>query len=381
MLINKKYILTYCSNIFKINNLDNIIYNVNKYIKHIKYSKNTSLCMSNHLSKKLKKYKYNSQIIAWQKNEKIYIPSLNGFVYQNFHNKNIKEKIYLPDWSSNSRYFFTKNLIKISTTLSNKNKDISISTLPISFKKWINKKDIPYILYKSTHNIINLIKNSITINNRTNKLIHIDIEPEPYCTIENYKNYEIFYKNWLIPMFNFHIKKNSKLENYIKLCYDICHFSVIFDKHKKIINKKKTLIGKIQLSSALKIIIPKNAFILKKLKKTLIKLKKSNFLHQCILKNYNNIEKYTDIKQIIEIINNKKNMELKIHCHVPIYKKKFKHMDTTYLDIKNVIKLLNTFKKTNHIEIETYTQHSLFKKINCINSIKKEYYFTTTTLK
>lgn len=364
MLINKKYIITYCSNIFKTKSFEKLISNIKKYTDELKNNKkNISLCLSKALLNDIIKKNNIKKIILLQKDKQIYISSINGFVYQDFHKKYIKEKIYLPDWTSKYRLLYTKNIILLIEKL-NINK-VSISTLPLSYKNWSIKKQYPMIIYKSIKNITKIITHT--------KLINISIEPEPYCLLECYSDVIKFYDNWIKKI----TKKNNK---YIGLCYDICHFSVIFDKHEitlKSFKQKKIKIGKIQISSALKIIIPKKNIYIKLLLSTLSKIKRSNFLHQCIIKNKNTIRQYNDVLNMIKKITYEKNSEIKIHCHIPIYKKKFKYFNTTHSETKKVINYIKKNNTSQNLEIESYTYHFFFKKFCYTKSIKKEYEITT----
>ncbi len=382
MIINSTYTLTYCSNIFKVNNINKLIDNINKYIESITDKKRNigiSLCISNQILKKLRNQNTISKIKTWQINNKIYIPSINGFVYQKFHKKHIKEKIYSPDWTSINRFYFTKNLILLSNSLRVHKKTINISTLPLSYKNWSKKTDIDHILYSSVKNITMLINTEIQLNIKNRYYTTIDIEPEPTCTIEDYKTLINFNQYWLNPAQLKNHNSITKLKKHIGVCYDICHLSTMFCKHEKTINilkRKKININKIQISSSLKTIIPKNKKHLSKIKKNLILLNKSNFLHQSNFKKQKNLEKYTDINKMLNIVETKKNYELRIHCHIPIYKKKFKCIDTTYTDIEKITKLLKHNHISKNLEIETYTKSLFFNKINYKKSIKKEYYIT-----
>lgn len=363
MTFNKKT-LTYCSNIFKTNNIKKLKKYIKTYLNTKEYKHtHINLCVSNQFIKKISNKIKN--IKKWQNTNKLNINSFNGFVYQNFHLKNIKEKIYYPDWSSKKRLDFTQKIIKTSDIL-NVKKNISISTLPLSYKKWIQSKHIIYILYKFKHQICAMIKHL----KKNKNYIHIDLEPEPYCIIENYHTIKKFY----IKVIN---KKNKK---HICLCYDICHFSVNFEKHEKIIKHMKNLIhiGKIQVSSALSVILPVNPRIIKRLKNTLFILNKSNFLHQCVIKKNLIIKKVSDVKYVIKNISINNDKEIKIHCHIPIYKKKFGHMYTTQKETKKVLNFIQQQNITKHIEIESYTHHTLFKKISCQKSITKELFLTKT---
>lgn len=360
MKIKKLYKLTYCSNIFKTNNLKKLSFNIKKYKEKFfkKYNLNVNICLSNNLIKNINKKNLNS----FREFYSIKITSINGFVYQNFHLKNIKENIYLPDWTSKNRFLFTKNILTYTDSIAKKKEKISISTLPISYIKWVNFFLNPFIFYEATQNLKKLTMQI--------KKSHLDIEPEPFCLIESYSDFLKFKKNWIKTLI---IKKNEKS---LTLCYDICHFSVIFEK-QKIISKLITIdnlkIGKIQISIALKTIIHYKHVFIKKLTKTLTKLKKSDFLHQSIIKNYSKIEKFSDIYFFLKKIHLFKNKELRIHCHIPLYKKKFKYFDSTYKDTFNSLNLIKKHNLTKNIEIESYTYHIFFKKFNYYKSIKKEY--------
>lgn len=357
MLINKKYVLTYCSNIFKTKSLKKLVLNIKNYTQEFKYHKNhTSICLSKNLLAETKI----KHLFLLKKN---HISSINGFVYQDFHKKNIKEKIYLPDWTSKYRFLYTQKIISIIKNYRKIKNIISISTMPISYKEWIKKKQKPIIIYKSIKNIE---------KTHPKKNINISIEPEPYCLIECYLDVINFYTIWIKKI----IKKFKK---YICICYDICHFSVIFDKHEialNSINKKHIKIGKIQISSALKIILPTKINNIKLLLMTFLKMKKSNFLHQCITKYKENMIIYNDIAKIIKNLINLKNSEIRIHCHIPIYKKKFKYLNTTNSETKKTIRYIKKQNKIKNLEIESYTYHLFFKKFCYTKSIKKEHEIT-----
>jgi hypothetical protein len=389
MLINNKYNLTYCSNIFKDKNLNNLKKNIEKFLKKIKQINmdpiGISLCLSNNLSKTLIKNKIIKNLNLWLKEHNIYVSSINGFVYKDFHEKNIKENIYLPDWTSLNRVKFYKKIIFISEKLHSINDDFSISVMPITYKKWIKNYNLPYVFYKSSVNFSYLLKILIKLN----KNIHLDIEPEPYCVIETYNDFLNFFNSWLKPVIKRKFKNkfnnnkiNSLIYNHIRLCYDVCHFSVNFEDHVNILNsflKSKILIGKIQISSALEMNMNyhKN---LKNFKDNCGFLYTSNFLHQCVIKKNDKFEKYCDIKYFPykDYFN---NTSLRIHCHVPIFLDKMKKFTTTNNDIKLVVNFLKKNFLTKHIEIETYTQKNLFKNSDTINFMLKEYKWLLNLLK
>lgn len=381
-LKKKKFNLMYCSNIFKVKKLRDLIKSLTIYTEIIKEKKVAlSLCLSNALAIEMEKKKSINFFKKWLKKKNATLYSINGFVYKNFHKKNIKSNIHYPDWTSNLRFNYTKKLIKILNRFLPKCKTGSISSSPISYDGWINYKYKDYVFFKSAKNISKILLHLMNIKK---KIIHLDIEPEPSCLINNFKMFIIFFKKWLIPFarkYLYNLKKISGrksdflIKKYIRLCYDISHFSVNFENHGKILQilkKEKIKIGKVQISSALEINVFKNIKIKENIIKNLAKISISPFLHQTVEKNKKTIRIYNDLPNISNIFFKNTNSILRIHCHVPIYKTQYKNIKTTINETRKVLKMLIKTKNIKHFEIESYTYINIIKK-DAFDSIAKEY--------
>ncbi len=168
--------------------------------------------------------------------------------------------------------------------------------MPISYKGWINKKNTVYIYYKTAKNLTKVTEN--IIKNKSN--IIISIEPEPTCLIEKSQEFINYFNNWIKPLYKkYSINNKKNIKNIIGICYDICHFAVQFEKHEKILNnleKENIIIGKLQISSALKINDDRTKKENKQIIKNLNVFKYSSFLHQINNINKNKIKIYKDIK-------------------------------------------------------------------------------------
>jgi len=378
MLINKKYNLTYCSNIFKQKKWKFLFENLKKYLLHIKRKKQyigISLCMSNVLLNEIRKDKTLSILKNWLITENVYISSMNGFVYKTFHQKKIKDNIYYPDWTTKQRIKYTKSLIELLGLLMHKNTMGSISTVPISYLPWIKTRHISYILFTASKNLSEIIKFLIEKKN-----IHLDLEPEPDCLINSIDSFIKFYIYWLIPVTKiaFNTKSNflePYIKKYIRLCYDICHFSVNFESHEEalcLLKKNKIKIGKIQVSSALEVKVFNSSIENKHLVKNLLSFTKSPFLHQTVEKIGNKLKKHKDISYAIKNFSEKCGNTLRIHCHAPLYKNIIRGIKTTSVDTKFALELLLKEKYIKEMEIETYT-HDFLSKENKFESIFMEY--------
>ncbi len=386
IILNKS--LTYCSNIFKEKFFFDLLLKLEIYTKElkIKFKKKyigIGLCLSNKLVNEILNENKLNYFKIWLKKNNLYVSSINGFVYKTFHKKKIKSNIYYPDWTNKNRVFYTKKIITMLLKLNVNINDYSISTMPISFKKWILNKNKKYIYFKSSLNIINILKYLMYVYKKYKKKIHLDIEPEPACLIESFNDFLFFFNNWLKPTFKINISDKiffisfSHLYRHINLCYDICHFSVNFEDHNNIINtlkNNKIRIGKIQVSAALEFFSSK--INITAILKSLNFLKKSQFLHQntLFLEKNKRIFKYIDIFNIFNNI--PLNSYIRIHCHVPLYLNFYNNKNLKTTSKETITVLINILKKikVKHIEIETYTYDMLSKK-NKKYSIFKEYSF------
>ncbi len=383
MIINNKS-LTYCSNIFKEKTLYDLLEKIEKYAFFLRktFKKKwvgLSLCMSNKLIIELHEFKKLIFFGKWLKRHNFYLSSLNGFVYKVFHKKKIKENIYYPDWTSKNRNLYTKKLIMLLVHMKTGFNNSSISTMPISFRNWCKKKDRKYIFFRSSVNILDILNYLVMLNKKKKCFIHLDIEPEPFCLIESFENFLNFYFKWLIPNLNFclyisYIKRSLYyLKKYINLCYDICHFSVNYYNHDKIISsilKNKLKVGKVQVSSALEVFPDCNNKTI--IINELFFLTKSKFLHQNTAFDKNN-SLFIKNSDIIFILNKTLTYNTRIHCHMPLYLTRYKKfLKTTSEETKAVfLKILNQLN-VRHVEIETYTYDMLLKNEK-FSSIVKEY--------
>lgn len=372
LILNRS--LTYCSNIFKEKKFKKLIFQLDEYSSFLKKKIDKKkiglgLCFSNKIVNEILYNDNLKNFSSWCKDNFIYISSINGFVFKSFHKKKIKEFIYYPDWTSRHRLNYTQNIISVLNSFDNDLNDFSISTIPISFKRWVNLKNKKYIYFISSFNLLKVVNHLFLIRKNTNKLIHIDIEPEPSCFIENINDYIYFYYFWLLPIFKFFFNiEELILKEYINLCYDICHFSVNYDNHLniiKLIKENDVVIGKIQVSSALEIFNSNNINVINDLSF----LFKSKFLHQNSYFYSGKLRKNLDLCNLYY-----SNFDsVRIHCHMPLYMDVYKkNIRTTSYETKNTLSLLLKNFSTKHIEIETYT-YDMLRKRDKFSSIVNEY--------
>ena len=74
---------------------------------------------------------------AFLEQHNLYVFTINGFPYGDFHTSPVKENVYHPDWRSPRRRDYTLTLAGILSKLLPRGTSGSISTVPGSYKEWI----------------------------------------------------------------------------------------------------------------------------------------------------------------------------------------------------------------------------------------------------
>nr|AOW70734.1 hypothetical protein [Monodopsis sp. MarTras21] len=388
----KQFDLTYCSNIYSGDTWEDIFKKLKKNIPKLKtkISPNKAFGIGLRLSNSaaIELLKNNSLIIfqEWLNDNGCYVATINGFVYGDFYNTNVKDKVYQPDWTTIERANFNFKLIEILCKLCPAGGEIGFSTSPLAYKFSLNKENPNSSNDLIIYYLFILIKKLLQISEKEGKTIHIDFEPEADCLLENICDITHFFEKILfiklalklVDELNISLKKaKTYIVQHIRVCYDICHQAVQFEDHIKnfeLLNHYGIKIGKIQLSSALEIKVQNNT--LKNLIKDLNKFKDKLYLHQVVIKKFDgSIKKYRDLPEALNNFNELNESFWRIHYHLPIFVKNYNNLLTTNNEIQTVIKFLIYSSITSCLEIETYTWEILPEelKLDLTLSIIKEY--------
>src|SRR5205823_5443276 len=94
------------------------------------------------------------------------------------HRRVIKEDVFAPDWRQEARLDYTLRLVEILKRLLPEGLDGGISTVPLSYKRWIAPDDIA--AWKAmTRHLVRVAEALVRVRQREGRFIHLDIEPEP----------------------------------------------------------------------------------------------------------------------------------------------------------------------------------------------------------
>jgi hypothetical protein len=301
----------------------------------------------------------------WLEANDCYVFTMNGFPYGGFHNVVVKDQVHAPDWTTPERTDYTiRSFELLAKLLPNNLTEGGISTSPLSYRFWWKTPETLEEATKiATKNIISVVEALIDLKDSTGKTLHLDIEPEPDGILENSDEYIAWYKNYLLPMGIEQLsskgfsseKAIEAIKSHIQLCYDVCHFAVGFEAPQVVINKlviEELKVGKIQISSALKVDFSSNA---EEKLKVIAQYNEPTYLHQVVARrNDGSFVKFQDLTEAIAGF--EENISSwRVHFHVPLFLENYGALSSTQSDIVDTINVHKKIPFTNHLEIETYT--------------------------
>lgn len=370
MQVKKDLHLTYCTNIHPGQNWKSTFDSIREYVPGIKERVSGNepfglgLRLSNKASEELELGTNMSNFQEWLTKNNVYVFTMNGFPYGNFHDERVKDMVHAPDWTTIERLTYTKRLFKQLSELLPKEMNGGISTSPITYKYWHKTQEETIGAFEvGANHMLQVARYLFELEERTGKYMHLDIEPEPDGLLENSDEVLAFFSEYLlpigIPFFKNELGLNefeseALIKKYITVCYDVCHFSLAYEEPTDTFTKFKEqniVVGKIQVSAALKIVF--NGTDDKTIWQELSKFNEPTYLHQVTEKIGDNVKTYNDLPVILE----KKGVhkELRAHYHVPIFLEKYGSLFSTQDHIIKTINCIADNPVSQHLEIETYT--------------------------
>ncbi|MFT5885566.1 MAG: hypothetical protein ACI9IP_002026 [Arcticibacterium sp.] len=394
MRVDKHYgLLSYCSNIHPGESWTATFENIKNYTTKVRdglkaESFGIGLRLSNEASIELLVGSNLADFKTWMESESMYVFTINGFPYGNFHNQAVKAEVHTPDWSTTERLAYTIRLFDILAYLLPDGLDGGVSTSPISYKFW--HKDVKALNRVKTLGIDHLAKLLIHLNQikqDTGKSLHLDMEPEPDGILENSIEFVDFFKNELLPIGSKLIseklnlnkeKAEAIIREHFQLCYDVCHFAVGFETPSEALSRVKSeniKIGRIQISAALSSGVLSSSTSRGLIKEQLSFFDEPTYLHQAVAKKQNGeLVKFKDLGPGLKEIQNPEFEEIRTHFHVPIFTEKYENLISTQKAIVDTLEIWKLENFTNHLEVETYTWNVLPKAMqtDIVSSIVRE---------
>lgn len=387
--------LTYCTNIHPGESWDEVREQLEIHLPELKsriapdQPLGVGLRLSARAAEELLESDHLPKFKEWLSEHGLYVFTMNGFPYGSFHRQRVKDLVYAPDWRTDDRLEYTRKLIRILKELLPEGIDGGISTSPVSYKRWLSQQSLRKKAFRTgSKNLARIAFELANLEKEEGREIHIDIEPEPDCLLENTADTIDFYKNYLFPIgitlladeFDVELDEaREMIRNHIRVCYDTCHFAVEYEDPAEAIkafNEAGIRIGKTQVSAALKVQLNQPDVSRDQIAKRLEKFDEPTYLHQVVERHSNGGRRqYRDLPDALPDIGNQEAEEWRIHFHVPLFAGSFDFMESTRDDIIPGLKILMDETDCRHFEIETYTWEVLPEhlKVDMTSSIEREF--------
>jgi sugar phosphate isomerase/epimerase len=383
--------LTYCTNIHAADGWAAVSENIRRYAPALKarLSPTRPFGIGLRLSARDARELLDGQLDAfraWLDQEGLYVAVINGFPFGTFHRAVVKADVYAPDWRDETRVAYTLDLVAILSRLLPAGLDGGVSTAPLSYKAWMPAADT-HGWDTVTVNVARVADVLYRLRRDRGMVIHLDIEPEPDCSIETSEETVAFFERWLLPVGGAYLMRSlglneaeahAALREHIRVCFDCCHAAVEYEDPIAAIARLQQAglqIGRIQLSSALRVTMPRGDGALTEITGRLRPFADSTYLHQTIARRGEHLEHFPDLADALTACHGDCGSEWRIHFHVPLFTRTYDGLESTQDDVRTVLRAVRHSHITTHLEIETYTWDVLpaSLKIDLLDSIGREY--------
>ena len=331
------------------------------------------LRLSNQAAVELKDRNTLTEFQRWLDRENCYVFTINGFPYGTFHGGRVKELAYVPDWTTNDRIEYTNRLFDLLAELVPIGMEGSVSTVPGSFKPLIKTQEQ---VAEMRRNIWRAVEHVAAVSERAGKMLHLGLEPEPLCCLENTPETIEFFAQMRSEHPN-----DERLLRFLGVNYDACHFAVEYEKAETALERFASdgiRVSKLHFSSAMKVVPTSEA------KAALYAFIDPVYFHQVIAQNANgSLTRYLDLDEALKpptVPHVEREEEWRIHFHVPLHCSASKIFETTVDHLLGVMDVLKKSPKLcSHIEMETYTWEVLppeLKDRDVVDQLAGEYDWT-----
>lgn len=373
--LQQNYHLSYCTNIHPGESWAEVEQTLKRYVPEVKKELapdkpfGLGLRLSNQASLELLEKDQLPRFSEWLAQEGLYVFTLNGFPYGGFHHQVVKDKVHQPDWTTPERLAYTLRLFDILAALLPEGMEGGISTSPLSYKLWLKTSTEKKAVFKTaTEQLLQVVLHLHEIREKSGKWLHLDIEPEPDGLLENTKEVISYFRDWLLPMGIPYLQQKlglsaqeaqSCLKDHLQLCYDVCHFALAYEQPRDVFRQVAEAgirIGKIQISAALKSLLPTYGEARSRIGEQYRPFAESTYLHQVVARQADgSLRQYSDLPEALQDIQNPALQEWRTHFHVPVFESSYGDLQSTQADIRQVLELLKESHITSHLEVETYT--------------------------
>lgn len=311
-----------------------------------------------------------NELKNWLVDEDGYVFTMNGFPFGDFHEDVVKAQVHAPDWTTPERLAYTKRLFDILAQLLPEGMDGGVSTSPLAYRHWYNDTEskCQAMRERATQQVAEVALYLTRLHREQQKVLHLDIEPEPDGVLETGEEFIGWYTGELVPMGVELLvgalgmtapEAEEAIKRHVRLCYDVCHFALGYENHRNVVDalsQQGIQVGKFQISAALKAILPPDATVRQAIGEAFMAFDEPTYLHQVIARQADGkVRRFKDLPDAQAAVLDEQTTEWRAHFHIPIFLEDLGTLQSTQSDIIDVLAIHQNKSLTKHLEVETYT--------------------------
>ncbi len=382
MKVDRRFHLTYCSNIHPGETWPEIYRNLMTFLPQVREKLGRQgpfgigLRLSAQAALALEEPAALQDFQGFLQMNNFYVFTINGFPYGQFHRQRVKEEVYLPDWTDPLRLEYTNRLASLLARLMPADLHGSVSTAPGAFKPNIHSAaDVEVI----ASNMLRHVRFLCDLYKRTGQTVSLAIEPEPCCLIETVDEAIRFFNDSLLKgslLKSFDLSENE-VRAHAGLCFDACHMAVEYEDPAHALERLRRAdirIFKFQISSALRFRSKNSTHA----KQAFLPFAESTYLHQVVENDGLSLRRFADLPDAFESPRSPETAESewRVHFHVPVFLRETSEgLSTTQDYLATLLRLLSIDPVCPYLEVETYTWDVLppeYRTLDIATAIARE---------
>lgn len=290
----------------------------------------------------------------WLERHDCYLYTINGFPYGTFHGSRVKEQVYQPDWTTRERLDYTCRLFDLLVELAPPDLALSVSTLPGSFKEFLEPSTAADQLAAMRRNLHECSAHLDRLRDRTGRDLHLGLEPEPLGLFETSAETIHFFD---LLRDGLDENQTSRLLQNLGVNYDTCHLAVEFEEPAAALDALRGAgirLSKIHLSSALTLKPTPEALA------RLPEFEEGVYLHQVVVAESGPaLRRFRDLPDALAWqaeFPEAAGEEWRVHFHIPLHTPPQAPFGDTREHLRGTLDYLRDHPGCcEHFEMETYT--------------------------
>jgi hypothetical protein len=293
----------------------------------------------------------------------LYVFTINGFPYGQFHGAPVKEAVYLPDWLDDERVTYTERLAILLAELlpAEAGLEGSVSTVPGAFKPRVIGADARSNM---ADRMLRVLPTLHRIRERTGKIVSLALEPEPFCHLATIAETVDFFESALFSrsavsraaslMGLAAAEAEAVIRRHLGVCFDGCHMAVEFEPVSEALGALSSAgirIAKLQISAGLEV---SDEAPFGETARALAPFVEDVYLHQVTERTKAGLVRFVDLPEALA--RGRQEGPWRIHFHVPLFREQIGPFASTQPYLRDLCAALRAKPIDGaHLEVETYT--------------------------